>query len=298
MTPVAGWYPDPSAVAALRFWDGQQWTSSTAASQEALQPAYAAAPQPLTPVYEYRPESPAQPSYAISSSWGTEPGAVATRRVVPRSRKRLYAAIAAVVAVAAAVAVVVPMESDHDKAPSAAMLTNVLLTSGEVGTFANGNFASSAVPPDDPDSGTKADCNGDVNPAKGAVKTDVSRMFTSATGKSVQEDLSYTSGAATLFSQLKSQLAACHTLAIEGNHLTLTTLQGPSSALTGAADVFSMEASGTLPSGVPIAIDIIDARFGNGVVEIVYGASDTAANVAAASNLLLERAAFKAKSAF
>ena len=30
MAVLAGWYPDPTAAAAYRFWDGRQWTSAVA----------------------------------------------------------------------------------------------------------------------------------------------------------------------------------------------------------------------------------------------------------------------------
>lgn len=30
MTPLAGWYPDPTGAAAQRFWDGRQWTAALA----------------------------------------------------------------------------------------------------------------------------------------------------------------------------------------------------------------------------------------------------------------------------
>lgn len=30
MTTPAGWYPDPSGLPVQRYWDGQQWTSTTA----------------------------------------------------------------------------------------------------------------------------------------------------------------------------------------------------------------------------------------------------------------------------
>lgn len=40
MAVLAGWYPDPTRVAAYRFWDGQQWTAAIAV---AVAPAAAAA---------------------------------------------------------------------------------------------------------------------------------------------------------------------------------------------------------------------------------------------------------------
>ena len=42
MAAVPGWYPDPTGTPGLRFWDGQAWTSQTAA------PAMAAAMTPAT----------------------------------------------------------------------------------------------------------------------------------------------------------------------------------------------------------------------------------------------------------
>ena len=38
MAVLAGWYPDPSAGAAYRFWDGRQWTAAVAAAPVAAVP--------------------------------------------------------------------------------------------------------------------------------------------------------------------------------------------------------------------------------------------------------------------
>lgn len=39
MDVLAGWYPDPTAAAAYRFWDGRQWTSAVATAPGAAVPA-------------------------------------------------------------------------------------------------------------------------------------------------------------------------------------------------------------------------------------------------------------------
>ena len=39
MDVLAGWYPDPTAAAAYRFWDGRQWTSAGATAPVAAVPA-------------------------------------------------------------------------------------------------------------------------------------------------------------------------------------------------------------------------------------------------------------------
>ena len=39
MDVLAGWYPDPTAAAAYRFWDGQQWTFAVATAPVAAVPA-------------------------------------------------------------------------------------------------------------------------------------------------------------------------------------------------------------------------------------------------------------------
>lgn len=39
MDVLAGWYPDPTAAAAYRFWDGRQWTSAVATAPVAAVPA-------------------------------------------------------------------------------------------------------------------------------------------------------------------------------------------------------------------------------------------------------------------
>ncbi|MBS0338442.1 MAG: DUF2510 domain-containing protein [Proteobacteria bacterium] len=50
MDVLAGWYPDPSAAAAYRFWDGRQWTSAVATAPVAAVPVPVAIAAPATGV--------------------------------------------------------------------------------------------------------------------------------------------------------------------------------------------------------------------------------------------------------
>jgi hypothetical protein len=300
MTAVAGWYPDPSGPGQLRYWDGQAWTSSTAAAEQpAPAPSYGSAPTTVAqPAYGQQPFY-GQPTYtgqpghtASPAQWNTAPSGS------PRSRKKIYAIVAGVAVVAAVIATVVPLASGSGHSgPSKAQLTKVLLTADEVGGIADGDFTAGPVSDDDDDSNSKADCNDTVKPKPGSEKAEAERMFTGA-GQFAEEDLSYTEGSGPLFTQLKAQLAACHTLTIDGNKLTLTPLK--TAAVTGADDTLAVLASGTLPSSETLfAIDIVAARFGNNVVEVIYGAPGASnADVADVSNRLLQGAAAKAKSAF
>ncbi|MFE1578023.1 DUF2510 domain-containing protein [Streptomyces fradiae] len=49
MTTTPGWYPDPSAPAAERWWDGTAWTGHTRPAGGAAQPPAAVVPPPATP---------------------------------------------------------------------------------------------------------------------------------------------------------------------------------------------------------------------------------------------------------
>jgi Protein of unknown function (DUF2510) len=318
MTPAPGWYPDPSGTAQLRFWDGQSWTSSTAdAARPPAAPSYAAtapttfAPEPAyvaqpgtgqqptyaaQPTYSAVPGYDAQPSYsAIPQGWGGGPLGQPAQK--SRRRKGLIALVSVVV-VAAVAATVIPLTSGGGHSvPTTAKLTTKLLTSTAVGEIASGTFAAS--PPSDDDSDdddTKTDCSdgGNIDAPKGADKADAGREF-QGTGQFAEEDLSYTVGAAPLFTKLKTAMQSCHTLTIDGGQLTLSTLAQP--PVSGADDTFGMQASGNI-SGVDFTFDIVAARFGNGVMMVTYGSADGASRVAEVSNQLLQAAAAKAKSAF
>lgn len=60
-TTPAGWYPDPNIGGQQRYWDGQQWTESTAAVSPAAPPAPVPYVPPTPPVLPVSPQSP--PSY-------------------------------------------------------------------------------------------------------------------------------------------------------------------------------------------------------------------------------------------
>ncbi|MCW2547317.1 MAG: hypothetical protein JWN96_1777 [Mycobacterium sp.] len=180
--------------------------------------------------------------------------------------------------------------------PTVAKLTDKLLTSDKVGEIAAGNFTSSPASDDDgSDDNSKTDCKDVVNAPAGVEKADAARDFDDGSGQFAEEDLSYTVGAASLFSQLKTQLAACHTLTLDGGQMALSTLPDP--LVGGSDDTLAMQASGTI-SGIDFVFDIVAARFGNGVIELTYGSTEDAAQVSSICNQLLQASAAKAKSAF
>ncbi len=96
-----GWYPDPAGMAPLRFFDGQNWTTATAALPDEFRYQSTAA-QPVLPVVQQSVQQTAQP---LAQRW---PG-MARSRASRRRRTRFYAALASGVAVVAAVAVAVPL---------------------------------------------------------------------------------------------------------------------------------------------------------------------------------------------
>lgn len=97
MSPVAGWYADPSTAGTLRYWSGQAWTAHTSPE---LHPAMFAAPAPA-------------PSWG-APSWGTQPDPLtnpaAAQRSASTGRNTTLVALGAVLVV---LAVVISLEVSH-----------------------------------------------------------------------------------------------------------------------------------------------------------------------------------------
>ncbi|MFF9629838.1 DUF2510 domain-containing protein [Streptomyces fradiae] len=104
MTTPPGWYPDPAAPAAERWWDGTAWTGHTRPADGAAQPRAAVVPPPATPAAPPVPPAP-------------YPTAV----VVParRSGGRAVQAAVAALAVAAVVAGALLLRPGGDGGPEA-----------------------------------------------------------------------------------------------------------------------------------------------------------------------------------
>ena len=72
MNPVAGWYADPAAPDAVRYWDGDRWTEHTSPAPAAPAPtggAYATPAYGVQPQPTYAPTQPAyygQPQYVVA----------------------------------------------------------------------------------------------------------------------------------------------------------------------------------------------------------------------------------------
>ncbi|GIG21544.1 hypothetical protein Cch01nite_22680 [Cellulomonas chitinilytica] len=73
-TPVAGWYPDPHAPGAHRWWDGTQWTQHTQQEPAPAAPTYAAPGYP-TQHADAVPGYPQQQA-AGTAGFGAAPGGV------------------------------------------------------------------------------------------------------------------------------------------------------------------------------------------------------------------------------
>lgn len=121
MTSASGWYPDPAGTAQLRFWDGQDWSSETAAPAAPVAPA--------APIAEgYAPE----PTFA-AAPLSSKPGFAGSPAVRPRSAppgrgpgrgRSFYGLAAGAVGVAAVVAVVLSSTiSKTSPAPSVPSVT-------------------------------------------------------------------------------------------------------------------------------------------------------------------------------
>jgi hypothetical protein len=158
MSPVPGWYADPSDAARLRWWDGSTWTDHTRENQPRTAPPppgpaatgqSSANPGYGTPDPGYGSQTYANPGYGNPN---TGYGAPATPPAAEPARAWLsWASIGAAIAVALAVIIVLSISVlGHDSKPSASQ--GLAPTSGGSAASTTSTAPPTTVVPPPPDS--------------------------------------------------------------------------------------------------------------------------------------------------
>ena len=196
------------------------------------------------------------------------------------------------------IATVVPiaLSSDHPKPPpTSAAFTGVLLTVNEVDAATGGRFTVGPLS-DDGNDDNSADCKdvGDSADPNTNSTSQAERTFTdSSQGDVADESLDYLPGkAAAALAGLKKSAAACHSVTIDGDKVSVSVLPAP--AVPHSDDTFDMQMSGTT-AGHQLTIEITVARFGDSLVTLVYGGLATPTTAQASAATLLRQASAKAQ---
>ena len=315
MAPIAGWYPDPAGAEQLRFWDGQNWTSSTGPAPRVRQPeppapdptlAMAGAGGSMGTAYgtPSGPFAPQGPLYGPGQPYGTAGGYGSPGSAAPpwtpqpsHSRKRWTVAIACVVAVGVIGAITVPNALSSGSSGLSRAFDRSLLSPAAVSALASETFTIDTSK-DNSSGDSSSGCMDAVNTLanSGKDRGEASRQYVSADHSTfIEEDLSNNSANTQQLNVLRNSLSKCSSTTIDNTTVSIQALPGP--VIEGSSDTMAMLMSGQV-NGNPIAIEVGVARFGDNVVVITCGGVDPSISSQSLTNSLLTEAVLTSRPAF